>query len=68
MHLPHIFHKKSEKQTLFRNFVFGVEDSLVSTVGLLAGVAAAAVPNRDLVATGLILIFVKLSRWGSALS
>lgn len=27
--------------TYFRNFIFGVEDSLVSTVGLLSGVAIA---------------------------
>ena len=64
MHIPTIFHKKSEKQTLFRNFVFGVEDSLVSTVGLLAGVAAADIPNRDLVTTGLVLIFVEAFSMG----
>lgn len=36
----------------FRNFIFGVEDSLVSTVGLLSGVAIAGVAQRSLLAVG----------------
>ncbi len=43
----------------FRNFVFGVEDSLVSTVGLLSGVAIAGVPKATILLTGLVLIFVE---------
>jgi len=43
----------------FRNFIFGVEDSLVSTVGLLSGVAIANVPKGTIFLTGLILIFVE---------
>lgn len=42
-----------------RNFVFGVEDSLVSTVGLLSGVAIAGMAREDIVVTGVILIFVE---------
>lgn len=42
-----------------RNFIFGVEDSLVSTVGLLSGVAIAGLTSEQLFATGLILIFVE---------
>lgn len=42
-----------------RNFVFGVEDSLVSTVGLLSGVAAAGSSSQTVVLTGVILIFVE---------
>lgn len=42
-----------------RNFVFGVEDSLVSTVGLLAGVAVAEVPRATIFLTGMVLIFVE---------
>lgn len=42
-----------------RNFVFGVEDSLVSTVGLLSGVAAAGMGQRALVMTGVVLLFVE---------
>ena len=43
----------------FRNFVFGVEDSLVSTVGLLSGIAIAGTPKRIIILTGVVLIFVE---------
>ncbi len=43
----------------FRNFIFGVEDSLVSTVGLLSGVATANASKATLFLTGLVLIFVE---------
>lgn len=43
----------------FRNFVFGVEDSLVSTVGLLSGIAFAGVPGKTVFLTGIVLIFVE---------
>ncbi len=42
-----------------RSFVFGVEDSLVSTVGLLSGVAIAGVARETIFVTGVILIFVE---------
>lgn len=42
-----------------RNFVFGVEDSLVSTVGLLSGVAAAGLSSAGILATGMVLVFVE---------
>lgn len=42
-----------------RNFIFGVEDSLVSTVGLLSGVAAAGVTRDTILLTGIVLIFVE---------
>ena len=42
-----------------RNFVFGVEDSLVSTVGLLSGVAAAGTEKSTILLTGVVLIFVE---------
>lgn len=42
-----------------RNFTFGVEDSLVSTVGLLSGVAIANVDRRTIFLTGVVLIFVE---------
>ncbi len=42
-----------------RNFVFGVDDGLVSTVGLLSGVAVAGVPRSTIIVTGLILITVE---------
>ena len=42
-----------------RNFVFGVEDSLVSTVGLLSGIAVADTDLRTIILTGVVLIFVE---------
>ncbi len=42
-----------------RSLVFGGEDSLVSTVGLLSGVAAAGVVKADIILTGVVLIFVE---------
>ncbi|MEK7546661.1 MAG: VIT1/CCC1 transporter family protein [Patescibacteria group bacterium] len=42
-----------------RNFVFGVEDSLVSTVGLLSGIAMADVSKQTILLTGIVLIFVE---------
>lgn len=42
-----------------RNFVFGVEDGIVSTVGLLSGIAAVNVPRETIVLTGAVLIFVE---------
>lgn len=47
------------KVAYLRNFVFGVEDSLVSTVGLLSGIAIAGMSREDIFVTGLILIFVE---------
>lgn len=44
---------------IIRNFTFGVEDSLVSTVGLLAGIAFAGVNTNTIVVTGAVLIFVE---------
>lgn len=42
-----------------RSFVFGVEDSLVSTVGLLSGIAIADVPSETILLTGIILVVVE---------
>ncbi|MBI5134386.1 MAG: VIT1/CCC1 transporter family protein [Candidatus Taylorbacteria bacterium] len=42
-----------------RSFTFGVEDSLVSTVGLISGIAVAGVPRPTILLTGIILIFVE---------
>jgi VIT1/CCC1 family predicted Fe2+/Mn2+ transporter len=59
--------KNSPKQTrsvFVRNFIFGVEDSLVSTVGLLAGVVAADVPRQTILLTGGVLIAVEALSMG----
>jgi len=42
-----------------RNFVFGVEDSIVSTVGLVSGIAIAGLPKTEILLTGAVLIFVE---------
>ncbi|MDO8676702.1 MAG: VIT1/CCC1 transporter family protein [Candidatus Azambacteria bacterium] len=42
-----------------RAFVFGVEDSLASTVGLLSGIAIAGVARETILLTGAILILVE---------
>ena len=48
-----------DENTFLKNFIFGVEDSLVSTVGLLAGVAAAQAGRTAIITTGLVLIVVE---------
>lgn len=53
------FHPRVARDTYLRNFIFGVEDSLVSTVGLLAGVAAGGVSSAAILTTGLVLIVVE---------
>jgi len=47
-----------------KNFIFGVEDSLVSTVGLLSGVAAAGLPKKEIFITGVVLVFVEAFSMG----
>lgn len=42
-----------------RNFVFGAEDGLVSTVGLLSGVSFAGLASREIILSGVILIMVE---------
>lgn len=49
---------------IVRNFTFGVEDSLVSTVGLLAGIAVAGVTPKYIFLTGFVLIFVEAFSMG----
>ena len=57
--------KQSQRTSLFiKNFIFGVEDSLVSSSGLLSGIAAAQVPRHTIVLTGIILIFVEAFSMG----
>lgn len=53
--------KTPEKRKIeyIRNIIFGVEDSLVSTIGLVSGVAMTGVANRTIVLTGVVLIFVE---------
>ncbi len=53
-------HSQQYSNALYvKSFIFGSEDSLVSTVGLLSGVAVAGVAKADIVVAGIILIFVE---------
>ncbi|MHB8710587.1 MAG: VIT1/CCC1 transporter family protein [Minisyncoccota bacterium] len=42
-----------------RTIIFGINDSLVSTVGLLAGISVAGVPRATLALTGIVYAFVE---------
>lgn len=56
--------RRLERASYIRNFIFGVEDSLVSTVGLLAGVSAGGIGQRTIILTGVVLIFVEAFSMG----
>lgn len=60
-----IFHPLESNAQKFRNFIFGVEDSLVSTVGVLSGVAFANVPRETIFLTGVVIIFVEAFSMGA---
>lgn len=49
----------SENTDLYlRNIIFGMSDSLVSTIGLLSGIDASGTPHQIIIATGIIYAFV----------
>lgn len=52
-------YSKSVLAEYLRSFVFGVEDSLASTVGLLSGIAIAGVARETIVLSGIILVLVE---------
>ena len=47
-----------------RNIIFGIEDSLAATVGLLSGIAAEHVPYETILLTGFVYIFVEAFSMG----
>lgn len=49
----------SRGSLIVRNVIFGVEDALVSTVGLLSGIAVGGVAHTTVLLTGLVYIFVE---------
>ncbi|MCR4278644.1 MAG: VIT1/CCC1 transporter family protein [bacterium] len=58
---------KNSKRTdanYVRNFIFGVEDSLVSTVGMVSGIAVAGVPRETIFLSGMVLIVVEALSMG----
>jgi VIT1/CCC1 family predicted Fe2+/Mn2+ transporter len=50
---------KSQASLFVRNIIFGVEDSLVSTVGLLAGIASGNIEPTKILAIGVVYLFVE---------
>jgi VIT1/CCC1 family predicted Fe2+/Mn2+ transporter len=54
----------ASRASLLRNFTFGVEDSLASTVGLLSGIASADVSASTIILTGVILVFTEALAMG----
>lgn len=55
---------KLKRSKYMWNFTFGVEDSLVSTVGLVSGIAAAGVGSHEVILTGAVLVFVEAISMG----
>lgn len=53
-----------EQNVYVRNFIFGVEDSLVSTVGLVSGVAITLESKSIVILTGFVLIAVEAFSMG----
>ena len=50
---------KKDTELYIRNITFGVTDSLVSTVGLLAGIDISGTTNHIVIMTGIIYAFVE---------
>jgi VIT1/CCC1 family predicted Fe2+/Mn2+ transporter len=51
--------RRYKDPVFLRNFVFGIEDSLVSTVGLLSGLASEQISHDTILLTGVVYIFVE---------
>jgi len=56
--------QKTIRSLYIKNFIFGVEDALVSTTGLLSGIAVAHIDKSTIFLTGLVLIFVEAFSMG----
>lgn len=54
-----MYYRRFRNSVYLRNFIFGVEDSLVSTVGLLSGLASQGVSHATILLTGAIYICVE---------
>lgn len=50
---------RSEKAMYLRSLIFGINDSLVSTVGFLAGISIAGVPRPIIILSGLVYALVE---------
>jgi VIT1/CCC1 family predicted Fe2+/Mn2+ transporter len=56
---PTTSEKGPMKSLYLRNIIFGVEDSLVSTVGLLAGIATGDLTGAKILMIGVVYLFVE---------
>ncbi|MEX1052065.1 MAG: VIT1/CCC1 transporter family protein [Patescibacteria group bacterium] len=56
---------EGRRKGFLRNSIFGAEDSLVSTVGLLSGVSFAGLSSREIIVSGVILILVEALSMGA---
>lgn len=56
---------EGQRKGFLRNSIFGAEDSLVSTVGLLSGISFAGLTSREIVTSGVILIIVEALSMGA---
>jgi VIT1/CCC1 family predicted Fe2+/Mn2+ transporter len=55
----------NQRKGFLRNSIFGAEDSLVSTVGLLSGISFAGLASREIIVSGAILIIVEALSMGA---
>lgn len=55
----HKFRKLTKNRDYIKSSVFGIEDSLVSTTGVIAGVAAASSDQKIVIVAGLVTIAVE---------
>jgi len=62
---PNTIGMEEKRIGFIRNFIFGVEDSLVSTVGLLSGIAIAGMETKTIILAGVVLIFVEAFSMGA---
>jgi len=63
---PREHHSKELKfSALFRDFVFGIEDSLVSTTGVLTGIAGATLDPKIIILSGIVVVAVEATSMGA---
>ncbi len=53
-----------KREGILRSIVFGTEDSLVSTVGFISGIAVASVDRRTILLSGIVLVCVEAFSMG----
>lgn len=63
--LPYLHQQRNGLASSIRELVFGVEDSLVSTLGVVIGVAAGTEDTRVVILSGVVLIVVEALSMGA---